>query len=462
MLYVDDGAFTFPSWKELEISSAVVRQQFAKFGLEMHVGSATKASKTEAVFFPAPGFFKLPPLPPSEDSSSTLPLVTKPKQENDVTKWAREDKSYDELQETQPVILPDGGIITFCRHFKYLGNFISYSLRDDYDIDHRLSQASSEMGALQHFWGDDAVDIHSKYLIYCAIPLNLLLWGCESWALRATMMSKLEVFFHRSIRRILGITITQVIDEHITNDSVWMRFCRIPSLQNQITKRQLTFIGKVVRNSDDQIPTRLLTAWCNHPRRRGAPLQSNKKSLVRNLQLIVPSVPKDGRLSSWALYALDGSYWNHLVSQLGTQPTDWEGEVPGAANYTAPPPPQGPPRSPPRNRAPPPPSPRRSSTSSPPVPSPPPQRRPPPPSSQNSESEWNYDPNGVGRNRRDSFGILQLNSAATEREIKVQYRRLARIYHPDKYDGSTNPMTKEQSQEHFKLINNAYEFLRTN
>ena len=318
------------------------------------------------------------------------------------------------------------------------------------------------MGALQHFWGDDAVDIHSKYLIYCAIPLNLLLWGCESWALRATMMSKLEVFFHRSIRRILGITITQVIDEHITNDSVRMRFCRIPSLQNQIAKRQLTFIGKVVRNSDDQIPTRLLTAWCNHPRRRGAPLQSNKKSLVRNLQLIVPSVPKDGRLSSCALYALDGSYWNHLVSQLGTQPTDWEGEVPGAANYTAPPPPQGPPRSPPRNRAPPPPSPRRSSTSSPPVPSPPPQRRPPPPSSQNSESEWNYDPNGVGRNRRDSFGILQLNSAATEREIKVQYRRLARIYHPDKYDGSTNPMTKEQSQEHFKLINNAYEFLRTN
>ena len=260
MLYVDDGAFAFPSRKELEIGSAVVRQQFAKFGLEMHVGSATKASKTEAVFFPAPGFFKLPPLPPSEDSSSTLPLVTKPKQENDITKRAREDKSYDELQETQPVILPDGGIITFCRHFKYLGNFISYSLRDDYDIDHRLSQASSAMGALQHFWGDDAVDIHSKYLIYCAIPLNLLLWGCESWALRATMMSKLEVFFHRSIRRILGITITQVIDEHITNDSVRMRFCRIPSLQNQIAKRQLTFIGKVVRNSNDQIPTRFLTA----------------------------------------------------------------------------------------------------------------------------------------------------------------------------------------------------------
>ena len=64
MLYVDDGAFAFPSRKELEIGSAVVRRQFSKFGLEMHVGSAAKASKTEAVFFPPPGFFQTP------DSSS--------------------------------------------------------------------------------------------------------------------------------------------------------------------------------------------------------------------------------------------------------------------------------------------------------------------------------------------------------------------------------------------------------
>ena len=116
------------------------------------------------------------------------------------------------------------------------------------------------MGSLQYFWKDLSVDIHSKYLIFCAIPVNLLLWGCESWALRETMLTKLEVFFHHSIRRILDITITQVIDERIRNESVRMRFCRIPSIRNLLAKRQLTFIGKVVRNSDNQIPTRLLTA----------------------------------------------------------------------------------------------------------------------------------------------------------------------------------------------------------
>ena len=45
----------------------------------------------------------------------------------------------------------------------------------------------------------------------------------------------------------------------------------------------------------------------------------------------------------------------------------------------------------------------------------------------------------VGKNRKDSLGILNLpiSTAATEREIKVQYQRLARIYHPDKYDPTT-------------------------
>ena len=80
--------------------------------------------------------------------------------------------------------MPNGGTITFCKHFKYLDNHISYNLRDDHDIDHWLAQASKAMGPLQHFWQDPSIDTHSKYLIFCAIPVNLLLLGCESWALR--------------------------------------------------------------------------------------------------------------------------------------------------------------------------------------------------------------------------------------------------------------------------------------
>ena len=101
---------------------------------------------------------------------------------------------YDGASETMPVKIGDLGIVTFTKHFKYLGGYCSYSLKDDYDVDEQLSQASSTMEALNHFWSDRAVDDHSKYQIFRAIPCNLLLWGCESWALRESTLKKLKYF----------------------------------------------------------------------------------------------------------------------------------------------------------------------------------------------------------------------------------------------------------------------------
>ena len=76
------------------------------------------------------------------------------------------------------------------------------------------------MGDLSKFWTDASVDNRSKYLIFLAIPINLLLWVCEIWALRTSLLENLEVFLHCSIGRILGISMTEMKDQHITNDTV--------------------------------------------------------------------------------------------------------------------------------------------------------------------------------------------------------------------------------------------------
>ena len=130
------------------------------------------------------------------------------------------------------------------------------------------------MGELNNFWADPAVENFGKCLIFRAIPCNLLLWGCESWASSEATMKKLEVFLHRNIRKILKMDIAKVIEERITNISIRERFFDIPTIRNQIAHRQLTFIVKVVRNPDEQIPTQLLTAWCNHKRKPGGVLQN--------------------------------------------------------------------------------------------------------------------------------------------------------------------------------------------
>ena len=56
IVYVDDGAFMFEECNQLTQVLTLIYHHFTGFSLEMHVGKGKKASKTECVFFPPPGF----------------------------------------------------------------------------------------------------------------------------------------------------------------------------------------------------------------------------------------------------------------------------------------------------------------------------------------------------------------------------------------------------------------------
>ena len=84
---------------------------------------------------------------------------------------------------------------------------------------------------------------------------------------------------------------------------------------------------------------------------------------------------------------------------------------------------------------------------------------PPPPSPRRSQPRTDYDPEMVGRSLEHSFKALGLGLGATETEVKVAYRALARIYHPDKHDPMQTGMTQAEASEYFKIINNAQAYL---
>ena len=213
------------------------------------------------------------------------------------------------------------------------------------------------------------------------------------------------------------------------------RLFNIPTIQNQIAKRQLTFIEKVVRNLDQQLPTKLLTAWCNHKLRRGGVLHSNKKTIVQNIALLLPCIFKTGRMSEWVHYALDNGYWKYLIANLGNSPKPQPSQEPLTSSSQNENGRYSPPNSPSENETPPP---------SPPSPAPRPrsQARTPPetpqsPRTQNAQStppssRFNFHPERVGKTKRDSLRIILMTDFATEREVKTQYRRIACIYHSDK------------------------------
>ena len=86
----------------------------------------------------------------------------------------------------------------------------------------------------------------------------------------------------------MGISITQVKEEKITNIKVRKLFYNIQDAESLIAVKLLKCIGKVVRREDSFYPKQLLTAWVNHKRKPGGVLTSNRKAIVQALTRLYP------------------------------------------------------------------------------------------------------------------------------------------------------------------------------
>jgi len=180
-------------------------------------------------------------------------------EEHDPGQTEREHDMYNRLDETKNFSVA-GGFVSFMRTFKYLGSLISYNLRDDDDITARISAANASMGALKELWCNPHLDMYNNYLIFRAIPMNLLLWGAETWSLRKSQLEKLEVFLHRSIQRILQISMSTVQEQRLCNGKVHNMFYSIPCIRNMIAARQMDFVRKMIRGPPDRPSRNMITA----------------------------------------------------------------------------------------------------------------------------------------------------------------------------------------------------------
>jgi hypothetical protein len=393
---------------------------------------------------------------------------------------AQREQLYWNSPNTKRIDLDENGsFIDFTAHFKYLGSYISFDLTDDIDIANRITKASQAMAALRHFWRNPYADLRAKKLIFLAIPANLLLWGCETWALRQTHIDQLNVFWHKSIQTILGIRMQDVMDDHISNEQIRKIFHEIPDAFATLTARSMNYLGKIVRAPDSHPPKLLVTAWVQNPRPKSGVLMTNKKALVRGINSLLPNETTEevttrckttgvttttrrhnpnGKLSNWIHIALDKRVWEWHIHKLTHR------------NSPTPPFPQCNENQQHNQR-------RDDDQDS---YSPPPRHRnnnhrrndnrnnrsgqqqedTPPDPSRNHERQ-DYDTDNVGATKIDSLKALGLNQRATTSKIKHRFRRLSLIYHPDKYSDAL-PISKEQATAHFQLINNAYDFLRRN
>jgi hypothetical protein len=278
--YVNDAAFIFLNRQDLQTASSLITTHFRRFGLTVHCGDHrnNKPSKIEAMHIPAPG------------QKST---------KND----------------TADINIDENHFFSFCKNFKYLGTNFSPKLDNSNDIKKRIDQAQRAYYALnRNVLRNNKIPIHLRHRIYNAIVVNLLLWGCESWALKEEDCRKLEVCHHRCLRRMLKITIYQVKEEKISNKEVRKKLNNCYTISQMIELRRARWLEKISHMNDKRAPRKLIVAWIPNVRPTGKPQQTIRHGYATTLQDNLNISPD---LREWIPMAQNHARWaSHVETNL--------------------------------------------------------------------------------------------------------------------------------------------------
>lgn len=227
--YADDSAFIFLTEDDLIEGTIFVNETFQKFGLQVHLGdeATNTKSKTEAMYFP---------------NDSNMPIT-------DHLKTGKYD-------------VGDKKFVSYTTHFKYLGTYLSQNLSDDYDIDQRLIAATRHFNAYgRRFFRDRKIQLHLRTRLYIATTINILLWGCDSWALKQEHIRKLNVFHNKCIRSMIGIDMHCVRNKKTgSRNSEILEKCKIHPIETYITIRQLRLLQRVSKMDQSRLTYQVMSS----------------------------------------------------------------------------------------------------------------------------------------------------------------------------------------------------------
>ena len=95
-----------------------------------------------------------------------------------------------------------------------------------------------------------------KISIFKTLVVSILLYGCEAWTISPMYSSKINSFGTSCLRRIIGV---QRLDK-ITNIEIYRRTGE-KQLMNQVRKRQLGWLGHVLRRPTKFEPSRTFALY---------------------------------------------------------------------------------------------------------------------------------------------------------------------------------------------------------
>ena len=153
-----------------------------------------------------------------------------------------------------PIPVGDG-FIDAVEDFQYLGSCISSDGELVKEVSGRLAKAARMFGCLRSsIFVNGSLFIAIKRCVYTAIVVSTLLYGAETWAIKAPQVRRLQPFHNRCIRCILGVSHRLQWRDHITTEQLALEFGMTEGMDVLLALRRLRWLGHVGRMEADRLP----------------------------------------------------------------------------------------------------------------------------------------------------------------------------------------------------------------
>ena len=191
--------------------------------------------------------------------------------------------------------------------FKYLG---SYIISTNKDLKFRKSLAWSAFWRMKKIWYNKTyIKPKLKLSIFNTTCVPILLYGCESWILNEKHQKDINSFATSCYRVMMGIKRT----DHVSNIDT-LKMIKSDQLYKKVIKRQLEFIGHILRLPDDE-PAKVYALYEPSIQlgqsKRGKPKETYTRYIANSL--FDKSIANTITAVEIQSYAKDRDKWKKLV-----------------------------------------------------------------------------------------------------------------------------------------------------
>ena len=157
----------------------------------------------------------------------------------------------------------DNSSIKQVEQFCYLGSWITADGRCNREIEYRIGEAKRGFNEMKNLLKNRKLSLESRKRMVKSYIWSILLYGSETWTINRKMEKKLEAAEIWIWRRVLSVPWTT----RVTNQRILERMDTTRVLLNTIRKRQLQFLGHVLR--EEGLENLCLTGKIEGRRARG-------------------------------------------------------------------------------------------------------------------------------------------------------------------------------------------------